>query len=611
MSLISEVSEEADQGYIPDSIVIDRLEIDGRRLRTEIWQAVLDEVLLEEKEGREAARVVDDLAALGAAALERGNARFGENVLDRAQQTATDTQRERILELKITRSSLGSPQALVSSRAIDSVRQRVTRVQPLIVSPGGPSPNAPVALRRRLVAWVYSRSVARAIARILVLVLADATGIALGVLVGLAVRGWVEGTSTSAIAREFVRVVGFWDAVGIFLFGLLGLYKADSPRARLAPILLAALVLGGIALVTGSADDPRFADAIAALLGASSASFVCYRLRVRYDRVSRNWVRRHGFEACTLLVGDSNQVTNAKEALVTVSRPTRVVGYLTAVGDPHREEGWLGTVEDLSAVIRQHQVGRVVIADRDMAPAARQALADQCHRNEVRVEVVPSLADLRAGCGEFIAGQSIVLMRLDPLWPSNARFFGKRAFDLFVAIFGIVILAPIWMSIAIAVRIQGGPVLVRSRRPGIGGLPFEMIRFRTNPGSSAPAASGVRHGREDMRGLSGFLHMRGLDELPQLLNVLLGDMSIVGPRPLQWADHAVLTEEERLRYVVKPGMTGPWLVAAQTRLSAADLTSLDFAYLSTRAITTDLEILVKTLGLVVWGRSELPEVTGP
>jgi lipopolysaccharide/colanic/teichoic acid biosynthesis glycosyltransferase len=609
MSLI----REHDGGYVPDPIVVDMLDKEhGRHLPDYVWNHVLREIDNEGGQQHIQLVVVDDLIALGIAALERENQAFAEQILANAHRKGDEAQRERVAQQLAPKATSGSPRALVITRAGDTIRQRVTETQRLVDTSesDGASPfSASKRLWRRFIAWVYTRRTARTFARLWTLIIIDAASVVLGVSAGLAVRAGLDGHRLSGVESSVVRFLPLWVTVAVLVFTRLGLYRQDAPRARLSPILLAATMLGGIGLIAAWVADPKVGAVPGAVLGCSLAVAVCYRLRVKYDQISRRWVWRHGLEARTLLIGSCDQASSAKKALTGISRPMMVVGYITPATDGPADEESLGTVEDLAAVAHEHSVGRVVIVDPDMPPAERQRLANTCHNYGLLVEAIPSLADIRAGSADFVAGQKIVLMRLDPLWPANLAFFAKRAFDLILAAPGIVVLAVIWIPVEISARLEGGPALVRSLRYGLGERPFGMYRFRTTlPGSPHDSNDGADP-MVDLSWLGRFLRKRGLDELPQLLNVWAGDMSIVGPRPLHPSDHARLRPEQHLRYVVRPGITGPWLVCQSTRLSFAELTALDFAYLHRWTIITDLDILAKTLRLIVTGRSEFPAVT--
>ena len=155
-----------------------------------------------------------------------------------------------------------------------------------------------------------------------------------------------------------------------------------------------------------------------------------------------------------------------------------------------------------------------------------------------------------------------------------------------------------------------GPVLYRSRRPGIGGEPFSCLKFRTMRSGadqmqadveSLNEASGPLFKIRDdprMTAVGRFLRRFSLDELPQLLNVLLGQMSLVGPRPLPQRDFDQLEEWHKKRYLVLPGITGLWQVSGRSELDFDDLVRLDFLYLERWSVALDLTILVKTVPAV-------------
>jgi lipopolysaccharide/colanic/teichoic acid biosynthesis glycosyltransferase len=188
----------------------------------------------------------------------------------------------------------------------------------------------------------------------------------------------------------------------------------------------------------------------------------------------------------------------------------------------------------------------------------------------------------------------------------------KRVFDLVVATSLILLLSPLLLAIVIAVKLSSrGPVLYRSMRPGIGGVPFACLKFRTmfrdaderqdelEPLNEASGALFKIRDDPRLTRAGKWLRRFSLDELPQLINVLRGQMSLVGPRPLTERDFAMLEDWHLKRYLVLPGMTGLWQVAGRAELDFDDLVRLDFLYLERWSVFLDLTILVKTLPAIL------------
>jgi len=177
-------------------------------------------------------------------------------------------------------------------------------------------------------------------------------------------------------------------------------------------------------------------------------------------------------------------------------------------------------------------------------------------------------------------------------------FDPKRLFDLTAASAALVLLAPLFLIVAAAVRVAiGSPVLFRQVRPGLGGRPFELVKFRT-------MTDARRDGRligdaERMTRFGRFLRSTSLDEIPELWNVVRGDMSLVGPRPLlmHYLDH--YTPEQARRHDVRPGITGWTQVKGRNALGWPDKFALDVWYVDNRSFRLDLKILVMSLGQVL------------
>ena len=174
-----------------------------------------------------------------------------------------------------------------------------------------------------------------------------------------------------------------------------------------------------------------------------------------------------------------------------------------------------------------------------------------------------------------------------------------------------ILFAPLLAVIATAIKLDSrGPVFFRSYRPGIGGDPFPCLKFRTMQHGAEheqdkleehnEAGGAIFKIRADPRvtRVGKFLRRYSLDELPQIFNVLRGEMSLVGPRPLPQRDYDLLEDWHRKRYLVLPGMTGLWQVSGRSELDFDELVRLDFLYLERWSVFLDLTILLKTVPAV-------------
>jgi len=183
----------------------------------------------------------------------------------------------------------------------------------------------------------------------------------------------------------------------------------------------------------------------------------------------------------------------------------------------------------------------------------------------------------------------------------------KRAFDVVVAVTALVVLAPFLAVIALMIRTRmGSPVLFRQVRPGLHGEPFTMLKFRTMTDRRDPRGE-LLPDAERLTGLGQFLRRTSLDELPELLNVVAGEMSLVGPRPLLMEYLPLYNSEQRRRHDVRPGVTGWTQVNGRNALTWDEKFALDCWYVDHRSLLLDAKILVMTVGQVVGGHG----VTAP
>jgi exopolysaccharide biosynthesis polyprenyl glycosylphosphotransferase len=293
-----------------------------------------------------------------------------------------------------------------------------------------------------------------------------------------------------------------------------------------------------------------------------------------------------------------------------------VVGWVSADPDLSGESaGLLGTTDDLPVVFGRERVERVIVAPTheygdDVADVIRLATA-----YGVRVAVLPRLLEVIGTAVEFddLGGRPLLGVRGFGLSPSSRML--KRAFDLVVGSVLLVLLTPFLLAVAIAVRLSGpGPVVFRQTRVGRHGTEFQMWKFRTMvhdaderkeelfaSNEAAPLFKIADDPRTTRVGR--FLRRRSLDELPQLVNVVKGDMSMVGPRPLILDEDRLFSGWQRRRYHVSPGITGPWQILGSSRVPVRDMLTLDYLYCANWSLWLDAKILARTIPYVLSRRS--------
>ena len=177
----------------------------------------------------------------------------------------------------------------------------------------------------------------------------------------------------------------------------------------------------------------------------------------------------------------------------------------------------------------------------------------------------------------------------------------KRAFDLLLGGLLLVLLLPLLALLAVLVRLLiGSPVLFRQRRPGLGEQPFTLYKFRTMTGAR-DASGALLPDEQRLTRFGALLRKSSLDELPELLNVVRGDMSLVGPRPLLVEYLPFYTVQERRRHEVRPGLTGWAQVNGRNRIPWQERLALDIWYVDNRTILLDVRILLRTVGAVLTG----------
>jgi exopolysaccharide biosynthesis polyprenyl glycosylphosphotransferase len=458
-------------------------------------------------------------------------------------------------------------------------------------------------------------STARRGARVLSLLALDFVGIALAIFTSLILKALVLDGAVQfhPALRETERILPFAYLLTALLFARSGLYAERAQRPGLSRIVGSLFQVAFVALLFAVVSGEHFSSYYLFYGGLAFALLYVASLRAGYEWLTGVILRAAGYRRRAMLVGTGKQITDVAHALSDAPHsPIEVVGYLAPgalAGDDLRLLGELG---DLDAVLASERIDEVIIADPDFPEADALELVDQCNQRGVRVRVAPSTMEILIHHAEFVPGQSVPLFELGPPVFEGVDFALKRIFDLIGASILLLLLSPLLLAITLAVRVSSrGPVLFRSARRGIGQRPFPCLKFRTMHTDAEEqqadleelneATGALFKIRDDPRltRVGSFLRRFSLDELPQLINVLRGEMSLVGPRPLPQRDYEMLEDWHRKRYLVLPGITGLWQVSGRSELDFDDLVRLDFIYLEHWSLALDLTILLKTIPAVV------------
>ncbi len=462
--------------------------------------------------------------------------------------------------------------------------------------------------------FLLRKETARRIVRVVSLLALDFVGVAAALWTTLAIKLATQGDLVARVAWSDTRQsLAFAYLVVVLMFARVDLY-GDRPRRpgfpRIFGALFQATIVGLVfALATGGHFHSYGFFFGVLFFGALYLT----GLRELYTRITGWMLDQAGYRRRVLLVGSGGHVESVAGAIGGRARTqVDVVGYVS--NDPRPRNGLrsLGNVTQLDAVLDAERIDEVIVADPDFPQDQAVDLVDRCHRRGVTVHVAPTTIEVLFDRAVFAAGSSVPLFTLRPPVFEGVQYLLKRSFDLVLATAGLILLSPLLAAISVAVRLSSrGPVIYRSVRPGIGGRPFHCFKFRTMREHAEASQAEL----EPLNELSGalfkirddprltrvgrLLRRFSLDELPQLLNVVRGEMSLVGPRPLPMRDFERLEEWHKKRYLVLPGITGLWQVSGRAELDFDDLVRLDFLYLERWSILLDLSILLKTIPAVL------------
>lgn len=393
--------------------------------------------------------------------------------------------------------------------------------------------------------------------------------------------------------------------VVLVLFKIAGLYTRDELRLGHStldevPVLLqlTGLVALGAAILYPTFSSYRFTGGQGAVLWlAGFAAVLTGRVLVR--SVTR---RVMPVERC-LIIGEVQRADRIRRRIATSQTRTVVVDCLA--GDAIKSHG------GLLAILDDLRIDRIIIAPITGGPDDSAELIRMAKVVGVRVSVLPSVLEVVGSSVAFdeVEGMAMLGLPRFGLCRSSRRL--KRLFDLVATTVGLVFVGPLLTAIAVAVRLDSkGPIFFRQTRVGLDGKPFRIVKFRSMVKDADAqkdqlraqniAGQGLFKMSDDPRvtRVGRFLRSSSLDELPQLFNVLRGEMSLVGPRPLVTDEDAQVLGLDRGRLILKPGITGPWQLLG-SRVPLQEMVEIDYLYVSNWSLWLDLKILLRTFRHVV------------
>ena len=273
----------------------------------------------------------------------------------------------------------------------------------------------------------------------------------------------------------------------------------------------------------------------------------------------------------------------------------------------------LGTPDEARRVCELTKADTVLVAGGSFASSTDlRRVGWQLEGSDIDLVVIPSLADIAGPRIHLRPVAGLPLMHVEPPQANAAGRWSKRLFDVIWAIFTLLVVSPVMLAVAVALKVEGeGPVFFRQIRIGRDGEAFECLKFRSMSVDAEERRAELRE-RNFVEGVmfklqddprvtrvGKFLRRYSLDELPQLFNVLRGTMSLVGPRPPLPEEVDQYGDDVRRRLLVRPGMTGLWQVSGRSQLSWPETVRLDLFYVDNWSMISDLLILAKTLRAVV------------
>jgi len=345
-----------------------------------------------------------------------------------------------------------------------------------------------------------------------------------------------------------------------------------------------------------------------------SVGRLCVRVHLRRMRKHRRLLRR------TLVVGSNAEAAGLVQVLQTHAEQGMLpIGCLTTTtADPAcgvRGVPVLGTARTIATVVAEQRIDTVIIVSSAFDHSVVAKIVSDLRGQDLSIHVSSGLADILSSrvLVRDMAGIPVITIR--PVSLSAGNLAVKRVFDLVLATLGIVVGMPIWIALAAAIELDSrGPVFYKQARIGQGGVGFDMYKFRSMSADADTRLESLAelneatgplfkiHDDPRITRVGKWMRALSLDEFPQLINVMNGTMSLVGPRPPLPGETEQYTADHWRRMEVPPGMTGLWQVSGRSTLGFDDMVRLDVFYIENWSVGFDLSLLMRTVPAVMLAR---------
>lgn len=412
----------------------------------------------------------------------------------------------------------------------------------------------------------------------------------------------------------------------ILIFKVYGLYDRDVKRISHStvddlPWLFHALLVGCLLLWLYSKESPMHSLDLLSLIVFSLLVLVFVLLFRATVRRAASQVL--GAEPALLIGGGDMAGVLVDKLRAHPEYRLDIVGTLahspTTTGDASGGEAIrglmpLGAINALETIAASRGIGRIVLSPRGINEQELADLLRRCRKLALKVTILPALSDALGATVEVDDVEGVTVLGINPPWlPPSSRAL-KRGMDIVVAGSMLIVAAPLMALVAILIKLDSpGPIFFAQERIGKAGRPFRLFKLRTMYRDAEEQRAKLLAQSSDVNWLKldhdpritrlgRRLRRLSLDELPQLWNVVRGEMSLVGPRPLIEAEDRLVEGWARGRLDLTPGITGYWQVLGRTRIPFAEMVKLDYLYVTNWSLWEDMRLILRTLPIVLNGR---------